>query len=393
LLLLLLLSLLRRFLLLTLLPISTLFARNQIHIHIHTYTLLFSYKPKESYCDAVLGLCVAHEEWESVLEVLDIMKEHNLEQTKSTYRACLQACLQAGNGQAAKDIFQAMEKALFVPDPYDVGLCVTAMCRQDQFDKSQDWWRKALVLLKTWAIVFGNTHKSDTTMLQQNDEEQPTITIPLQAYHVILERMVDSRQWKEAVRLLRMMEDSTPVVGSIEVTTTTRPTPATAATTTAAMVGLHPSPDVIAYREVIECCIAANQAEQAAQVLYSMRDRGVKPSSYACELVIGGLAKKLQWRRGLQLLELMTEMNIPKTVITYNTIISACARAQEVGMAKSLLARMQNEGIRPDEVSFNSVIGACASTARWKDALSLLDQCYREPGVTPNIYIYTNAMR
>ena len=93
------------------------------------------------------------------------------------------------------------------------------------------------------------------------------------------------------------------------------------------------------------------------------------------------------------MLDLMEELGIPKTVVTYNTVIGACARAREVGMAKSLLAKMRREGIRPDEVSFNSVIGACASTARWKDALVLLDQCYREPGVTPNIYIYTNAMR
>jgi pentatricopeptide repeat domain-containing protein 1 len=112
-------------------------------------------------------------------------------------------------------------------------------------------------------------------------------------------------------------------------------------------------------------------------------------------LVISALSKKLQWRRALQLLELMDDMEIPKTVVTYNTVISACARAREVGMAKSLLVKMQKNanGIRPNEVTFNSVIGACASTARWKDALSLLDQCYREPGVTPNIYIYTNAMR
>eukprot|EP00980_Cylindrotheca_fusiformis_P013677 scaffold3515_cov126-Cylindrotheca_fusiformis.AAC.26 len=54
---------------------------------------------------------------------------------------------------------------------------------------------------------------------------------------------------------------------------------------------------------------------------------------------------------------------------------------------------MRKEKIRPNDVSFNSVIGACASTARWKDALAVLDQCYREPGVVPNIYIYTNAMR
>jgi pentatricopeptide repeat domain-containing protein 1 len=109
--------------------------------------------------------------------------------------------------------------------------------------------------------------------------------------------------------------------------------------------------------------------------------------------VISVLSKKLQWRRAIQLLELMEELEIQKTIITYNTVISACARSREVGMAKNLLSKMRKEGIRPDEVSFNSVIGACANTARWKDALAVLDQCYREPGVTPNIYIYTNAMR
>jgi pentatricopeptide repeat protein len=92
----------------------------------------------------------------------------------------------------------------------------------------------------------------------------------------------------------------------------------------------------------------------------------------------------------VQLMELMDQMEIPKTVVTYNTVISACARSREVGMAKNLLSKMRKEGIRPNEVSFNSVIGACASTARWQDALAVLDQCYREPGVTPNIYIYTN---
>jgi pentatricopeptide repeat protein len=282
----------------------------------------------ESYCDSVLGLCVAHDEWESVLDVLELMKHHQLGQTRSTYRACLQACLQAGNGAAAKDIFQAMETALIRPEPYDVGLCVTAMCRQDQWDTKQDWWRKALVLLKTWSTTFYNTNDIITTNSNNNNNNNNNnitsqTTIPLQAYHVILERMVDSKQWKEAVRLLRMMEDAT---------TST----ATSTATTSTLVGNHPSPDVITYREVIECCVSANQAEQAVQVLYSMKDRGVTPTSYACELVIGGLAKKLLWRRGLQVLELMTELNIPKTVITYNTIISACAQAQEVGMAKSL---------------------------------------------------------
>ena len=76
----------------------------------------------------------------------------------------------------------------------------------------------------------------------------------------------------------------------------------------------------------------------------------------------------------IQLLEFMEANQIQKTVVTYNTVLSACARAREVGMAKNLLNKMRKEGVRPNEVSFNSVIGACASTARWKDALAVLDQ-------------------
>lgn len=186
---------------------------------------------------------MAQDEWESVLEVLDIMKRHGLMQERSTYRACLQACLEAGNGASAREILQAMEKALVLPTPWDIGLTVAAMCRQDA-----TWWRKALTLLKSSAA--NPTIVTNATNL-----------IPLQAYDVVLECMVEEKQWKEAVRLLRLMEDAT----------VSKELPPTA--------GYHPSPDVSTYREVIECCVVTNQAEQAAQVLYSMKERGVKVST------------------------------------------------------------------------------------------------------------------
>jgi pentatricopeptide repeat domain-containing protein 1 len=108
---------------------------------------------------------------------------------------------------------------------------------------------------------------------------------------------------------------------------------------------------------------------------------------------VSSLAKKLQWRRALQLLAMMTELNVPKNVALYNTVISSCAKAREVGMAKNLLSKMRREGIPPNIYTFNSVISACAGTSRWQDALNLVDQCNREPGLTPDIYTYTNAMR
>jgi len=211
----------------------------------------------EAYCDSVLGLCVASDEWESVLEILEIMKRQGLSQERSSYRACLQACFEAGNGASAKEILIAMEKALVKPEPSDIGLTVAAMCRNSVAESQQKrpqkggggakgvWWRKAVGLLKS----------SSTTIATKDN------VIPVQAYNAVLECMVEEGQWKEAVRLLRLMEqgssDETPKEQIKE-------------------LGYHPIPEVATYREVIECCVGANQAEQAVHVLYSMKDRKIK---------------------------------------------------------------------------------------------------------------------
>ena len=289
----------------------------------------------QEYCDSMLAACVAHDEWDSVLDVLDIMKQQGLSQVHSTYRACLQACFENTNAASAKEILNAMEQAGVTPDGNDIGLVVATMCRKERTEKG--WWRKALELV------------------QANNE------LPTAAYDAVLSCMVDERQWKEAIRLLRKMEQ-----GAAE-------------------------PALSTYRTVIECCAAAYQPEQAVQVLQSCVNQGLVPTVYAFELVISALSKKLQWRRAMQMLDLMDRLKVPKTIQIYNTVLAACSKAREVVQAKNLLVQMRKNGIQPDIFSFNSVISVCASAGRWKDALNVLDQCHREPGVQPDIYTYTNA--
>lgn len=89
----------------------------------------------------------------------------------------------------------------------------------------------------------------------------------------------------------------------------------------------------------------------------------------------------------------MDELDVKKTAVIFNSAISACSKAGEVGTAKKLLGQMRREGTKPNIYSFNAVMSACAGTSRWKDALTVLDQCHREPGVEPDIITYTNAVR
>ena len=138
-----------------------------------------------------------------------------------------------------------MEKAGIDAEPIDIGLTAAAMCRNNMSEKG--WWRKALNLLKQ------HSHGDDSSSAVISHD----IPIPIQAYDAVLECMVEERQWKEAVRFLRLMEK-----GSV--------------TTAKKEDGIYPKPAVSTYRAVIENCATSNQAEQAIQVLTSMKNQGIK---------------------------------------------------------------------------------------------------------------------
>jgi pentatricopeptide repeat protein len=309
-------------------------------------------KLTQEYCDSIVAWCVAQDEWDSVLDVLDIMKTQHLYQVRSTYTACLRACLEVPNAASAKEILTAMEQAGIPPVAADIAVTVAAMCKQEKTEKG--WWKKALQLVLTGVPLTTGTQSNDNVTEQQ---------LPVYAYDAVLSCMSDDRQWQEAARLLRRMEQ-----------------------------GLAP-PEISTYRLVIECCVRSQQAEQAAQVLQSCVKRGLIPTVYSFEIVIQALSKILQWRRAVQLLDVMDELKIPKTLLIYNTLLSACSKAREVVQAKNLLVQMRKSGIQPNIMSYNSVMSACANTGRWKDALAVLDQCHRAPGVAPDVYTYTIAMR
>lgn len=304
----------------------------------------------QEYCDSILGLCVAAEEWCSVLEVLDVMKDQGINQQHSTYQASIQSCFEMSNGAAAQEILEAMEKASVGPSPEDLGLAIAAMCRNNK--QKSGWWNTALDLLMY----------------------NPSPNIPIAAYDAVFSCMVDERKWKEALRLLREMEGGSTA-------------------TTIEEKRLHPEPTLSTYLEVIECCVAANKVDQALQLIKSMIDRGNTPSVDTFELVISALSRNLQWRRAKELLNLMDKLDVPKTVLTYNTIISACCKSKEAGVAKGLLTQMKREGVKPSIVSYNSVLSVCAGANRWRDSMAVLDQLNRDPNCTPDIYTYTNAIR
>lgn len=162
-----------------------------------------------------------------------------------------------------------------------------------------------------------------------------------------------------------------------------------------------------------------DRIDLAVELLQSMNN----VTAHAFEIIIRAYARRGRLSDALQTLDTMEETvgsslgggsvkssNIVKTaendrssdkdamvpsLNVYESVLTACARASEFDKVMSLLTRMRRRGVRPNVYTYNLLLNICAQDklARWKEALSLLSQCQREPGVDPDLVTYTTVMR
>ena len=124
---------------------------------------------------------------------------------------------------------------------------------------------------------------------------------------------------------------------------------------------------------------------------------------HAHEILISGYARRGNWQGASQLLSTMEELFVnsegtsstPLSLNVYQTVLLAYAKANQTTQMNTLLTKMRRHNIRPTVYTYNSLLKEFASSKipKWKECLSLLSQCQREPGVTPDLITYTTAMR
>jgi pentatricopeptide repeat protein len=243
----------------------------------------------------MLRLCVASKEWDNVLVVMDVMNQQNLTLTRdhSTYQACLQACFEVGRGATAIEILSSMEVAKVTSTPSDMALVIAAMCRNEKTESG--WWRRALGLIRAFT--------------QQQHDKVPSLVLPVEAYDAVLSCMVKERQWQEAIRLVRQMENMTATTNGNE------------------FGGVHPVPQLSTYRMVIECCLSAGQADQAFQVLNSMTERGIKVCPFRTSglrvLVTTVFPASFRWYKWVQTIAYLTFCHFPPPTHAQSTNLSS----------------------------------------------------------------------
>ncbi len=150
-----------------------------------------------------------------------------------------------------------------------------------------------------------------------------------------------------------------------------------------------------------------DRIEGAAEVLRLMKDHR-KITEHAFEIIIAGYARRGLWEDAYRTLSEMEETTsffrhhdnaeskgIIISLKIYQTVLISMAKSNQYQYVNYLLTKMRRRGIRPNVYTYNALLKICADDTipRWKEGLSILSQCQREPGVAPDLISYTTAMK
>lgn len=179
-------------------------------------------------------------------------------------------------------------------------------------------------------------------------------------------------------------------------------------------------PDVKAYNSVMSACAKGGRWENAWEVLAGMRRVGMRPSARSYNALLSACDRARQPQRALEVYRRMLrdaegvsinprpEQSVPATcrhsgitftacrlaagagpdsqptLVTYNTLISACAKGGLLDTAEQLLADMEARRLTPDVFTLSALIRGCKQLGRWEQALETVEEFQARHGVRLN---------
>jgi pentatricopeptide repeat protein len=101
--------------------------------------------------------------------------------------------------------------------------------------------------------------------------------------------------------------------------------------------------------------------DKASELFEEMPSNDVEWNVYSFTALINAYGRNGQYEASLHLLARMKRERVTPNLITYNTVINACAKGglDWEGLL-GLFAQMRHEGIQPDIITYNTLLSACS---------------------------------
>jgi len=133
------------------------------------------------------------------------------------------------------------------------------------------------------------------------------------------------------------------------------------------------------------------QWERALDLFDEMKMRNLPITVVSYGSALSACDKGLQYRQCLEFLDEMTEMGIEKNVIIFGAAMSCMEKCRRADICFQLKERMKLEGVPPNVHIYNSIISACARSNLWAEGYELFREMESE-GVKRDVVTYNAVL-
>lgn len=279
---------------------------------------------------AMISTCIYQQNVDQALQLVEEMRDRNIERNVHTYTALMNVCIKCGKCQLALDTFKNMREDGIEPN------VVTYNTLIDIHGKMGQWEEAVRVLVNMKA---------------------EGVEAVLRTYNTLIISCNMCNQPREALAVYnRLLAEGF-------------------------------SPNATTYNALISAYGKAGQLDKVMDVFQEMVWKGCERSVITYSSLISACEKAGQWEIALQLFnEMQREGCMPNTV-TYNSLITACAQGAQWEKACDVFEQMRIQGCAPDVVTYTALISANERGGQWRRALHAYEQMVTQ-GCRPDAIVY-----
>mmetsp|Transcript_31065 Transcript_31065/g.56495 ORF Transcript_31065/g.56495 Transcript_31065/m.56495 type:complete len:1046 (+) Transcript_31065:176-3313(+) len=146
---------------------------------------------------------------------------------------------------------------------------------------------------------------------------------------------------------------------------------------------------------MVEALVTNGETEAGYELIKEMlEDEECKPHVNAiiyCS-VLKGFSHKKQFDRVWSVYQEMLEHELQFSIVTFNTLVDACARSGEMGRISALLESMDAQGIAPNIITYSAILKGYCQENRLEEAFALLDGMVQTTKFRPDEIMYNTLL-
>merc|ERR1719379_3200637 len=157
----------------------------------------------------------------------------------------------------------------------------------------------------------------------------------------------------------------------------------------------HIRPTSITIGCMVEAVVNNGDTEGAYELIHQMQDddqcRDALNSVIYCS-VLKGFTREKKLERVWSVYEEMTRMSVEVSIVTFNTIIDACARCNCMDQVSVVEEQMQKDCIKPNVITYSTMIKGYCQMGDIKTCFAILKRMKEEGRVWPDEIMYNSLL-